>query len=157
MPGGKYRSVPSTVYNTAGATLSEKNACAEFGVTVEDLKKGFEAGKLQIQHRSIYGNSYRLYIRSQVADYAKELLGPKFEIDEAKKGLRGVVKELADIEAKKAELEDMKRTLGVRKEYLEQKIKSLGGSLEEPKTKAKPGKKRARKDSVGDWKPGCSP
>ena len=149
MPGGYYRTAPSTVYNTAGATLSEKSACAEYGITVDDLKKGFEAGTLTIQHRSCHGNSYRLYIRSQVAEYARQILGPKFEIDEAKKNLRGVLAELAELESKKTSLQ-------ARKAALEQKVISLGGSLEEPKAKGKPGKKRARKDSLGDWKPGCN-
>ena len=49
----------NSVYNTAGQTLSEKNAIKEFRITSAQLDQGVEANKLSVQYRSCHGNSYR--------------------------------------------------------------------------------------------------
>ena len=47
----------NSVYNTAGQTLSEKNAIKEFRITSAQLDKGVEDNKLSVQYRSCHGNS----------------------------------------------------------------------------------------------------
>jgi len=39
-----------------GATLTDKTACKEFGLTPDDLNVALEAGALQWRETSIYGN-----------------------------------------------------------------------------------------------------
>jgi hypothetical protein len=64
-----------SVYTTAGATMSEKNVTAAYQLSADQLRQGVEGGNLKLQWRSCHGNSYRLFIRSEVEAYAK-LVGP---------------------------------------------------------------------------------
>lgn len=61
----------SSVYNTAGATLSEKNVGEEYFLNSEALTRGIESGELTFQWRAFHGNSYRLFIRDQIIAFAK--------------------------------------------------------------------------------------
>jgi len=61
----------SSVYNTAGETMSEKNVIAEFLLKESDLERGCEEGKLHVQWRSCHGHRYRLFVRSEVSEFAK--------------------------------------------------------------------------------------
>lgn len=106
----------SSVYNTPGATLSESNVRAEYLLSADQLTEGVESGSLQLQRRSTYGSSYRLFVRSEVAAYAR-LVGPDLQLKAARDAsmvkenlvanrsrLSVVVCELGGIDARKAAL-----------------------------------------------------
>lgn len=61
----------TSAFNTKGETLSEKNAMKEFKIKQTDLQRGVDEGKLTFQWRSCMGNSYRLYVTSEVAAFAR--------------------------------------------------------------------------------------
>eukprot|EP00877_Chromochloris_zofingiensis_P002584 jgi/Chrzof1/12326/Cz06g30130.t1 len=129
----------SSVYNTAGETLSEKSACAAYNLTVDQLKAAWEEKKVTIRHRSCHGNAYRLYIRSEVEALGKSLRGADYEVDEQKKALRVVVAELETVESKMVSLK-------ARKATIEATIVKLGGTVEEPVAK-KARKTKTKRDS----------
>ena len=59
-PAGK------SVWTTKGETISEKNAMSLYSLTLDDLHNAFNEKKLQIQHRSFHGNSYRVYVKNEL-------------------------------------------------------------------------------------------
>ena len=112
-----------SVYSMAGGTLSEKNVAEEYLLSSSQLIKGSEDGKLNVQWRSCHGNSYRLYVRSEVAEYVK-VVGPDVHLKAAydakmvkqnlvtnRARLAAVSNELSCIDARKLALINEKRTL----------------------------------------------
>ena len=51
---------------TKGATLSDKTAQKEFGLTFDEIVAAIRAGKLQYRENSIYGAPFLRLIRSEV-------------------------------------------------------------------------------------------
>lgn len=47
-----------SVWSKKGATLSDKSACKEFGLTQEEIITAIRKGKLQYRMNSIYGNPF---------------------------------------------------------------------------------------------------
>ena len=114
----------SSVYNTSGGTLSEKNVKEEFSLSESQLSEGIKDGKLTIQWRSFHGNSYRLFIYSEVVAFAKtvepdpdllaaknkkmlkeKLITNKAELEKVTNELNGIEGRKAYLILKKAELE----------------------------------------------------
>ena len=112
-----------SAYNIAGATLSEKNAKEEYLLSSSQLSKGIDDGKLNVQWRSFHGNTYRLFIRSEVAAFARtvepdpDLLAVrnasmvKQNLITKRLRLQTVTNELSGIDSKKAALIIEKREL----------------------------------------------
>lgn len=72
MPWGRKRKshhFPTSIWNTPGATCSAKNACHEFGVTLEDL----EEAKIPCHWRSYMGSSFAVVERSRVREVANKI------------------------------------------------------------------------------------
>lgn len=86
-----------SAYNTAGGTISEKSVAEEYLLSLSQLSDGVEIRKLTVQNRSFHGNSYRLYIRSEVEAYAR-LVGP----DPYLKSLQNVKMAKQNLSAKRA-------------------------------------------------------
>jgi len=60
------------VYNSSGETMSENNALKTYPLlTAADLANGRTSGQLTVQRRSCHGNSYFLYISSELAAFSK--------------------------------------------------------------------------------------
>ena len=92
--------------------MSEKNAIKEFKITQEHLERGIEEGKLKVQWRSCHGNSYRLYVRNEVADFAKTCPKDEKLVKKGKKDeLKATTELLAQAQAQVAALSSKKREL----------------------------------------------
>ena len=61
-----------------GATLSDKSARKEFGLTQEEITEAIKGGKLQYRLNSIYGNPYLRLIRREVEALVSEKHGSRY-------------------------------------------------------------------------------
>jgi hypothetical protein len=64
-----------SVWTLKGATLSDKTAQKEFGLTFEEIVEGIRAGKLQYRKNSIYGSPFLRLIRQEVEALVNEKYG----------------------------------------------------------------------------------
>jgi len=105
-------------WNRKGATLSDKTARAEYGVSQDFILKGIRAGRLEYRDGSVWGNPYIRILRSQLEQYIAEELGAdrltssKTQID-----LRKIKKEMADLKKRLKELQ-------ARRDDLEKQMKT---------------------------------
>ncbi len=103
-----------SAWSQKGATLSDKSARKEFGLTQEEIIEAIRDGKLQYRNANIYGNPYFRLLRSEVETLVGETHGSKYvEKKKAKKELTLVKKELkalrvqvVSLERRKVELEE---------------------------------------------------
>ena len=97
---------------TKGATLSDKTAQKEFGLTFDEIVAGIHAGKLQYRENSIYGAPFLRLIRSEVEALVSEKYGKdhlnkkkwKKELAEINKKLKELKSQTLSLESRKAEL-----------------------------------------------------
>lgn len=95
-----------------GATLSDKSAQKEFGLTFDEIVAGIRAGKLQYRKNSIYGAPFLRLIRSEVEALVSEKYGKdhlnkkkwKKELADINKTLKQLKAETLSRETRKAEL-----------------------------------------------------
>ena len=100
-------------WNRKGASLSDKTAKKEYKVDQEFIIKGIEAGKLEYQDGSVWGNPYIKVLRRQLEEYIASELGPeylakatgKIELRKIKKEIAEIEQELRALQTRKAELE----------------------------------------------------
>ena len=59
-------------WSEKGATLSDKSARTEFGLTQEEIFAAMRAGKLQFQQNSMHGNPWFRFLRHEVEALVKE-------------------------------------------------------------------------------------
>ena len=52
-----------SAWTRKGATLRNKSAQKEFGLTFEEIVEGIRAGKLQYREHNVYGNPFLRLIR----------------------------------------------------------------------------------------------
>lgn len=99
-------------WNRKGATLSDVTAQKEYGVTRDFIVEGIRAGKLEYREGAVWGNPYLRVLRSQLELYITERCGEEqFLKKKAQTELRVVSKEIADTRRKLAELEARKAEL----------------------------------------------
>jgi len=107
-------------WNRKGATLSDVTAQKEYGVTRDFIVEGIRAGKLEYRDGAVWGNPYLRVLRSQLELYIAEQPGlyiaeqpgkEHFLRKKAQTDLRAVSKETGDIKKKLAELEARKAEL----------------------------------------------
>jgi len=81
-----------SIWRQKGATLSDKSARQEFGLTQQEIYEALRAGKLQFQQNSMHGNPWFRLLRHEVEALVKEKSG--------KDGLqkKKLQKELADLD-----------------------------------------------------------
>jgi hypothetical protein len=95
-----------------GATLSDKSAQKEFGLSSEEIYAGIRAGKLRCREASMHGNPWLRLLRREVEALVKERHGggylkmqrAKTEVARIERELRRLKKRAADLEVRKAEL-----------------------------------------------------
>ena len=93
-------------WHIQGGTLSHKNACKEFGLTVDEIFTAMKVGKLQYRKNYAHGNPYFRLLRSEVKSLAQELHGAKHvEEQEVKYRLQKINKEIDSLKRKIASLE----------------------------------------------------
>ena len=99
----------NSAWSTKGATLSDKSARKEFGLTQEEIIEAINAGKLQYRENCVFGNPYLKLIRSEVETLVDEKHGGDYlKKKKAKTELARVNKELKTLKAQVASLEDRK-------------------------------------------------
>ena len=95
-----------------GATLSDKSAQKEFGLTQEEIIEGIEDGKLHYRINYVFGNPYFKLVRSEVEVFVDEKYGSDYlrkkkikkELAQTNKELKGLKAQVISIEQRKAEL-----------------------------------------------------
>src|ERR687896_961189 len=71
MPSGE----ADSMWSQKGATLSDKSARKEFGLTQEEIIQAIKDGKLQYRLNSIFGNPFLRLVRSEVEALVDEEYG----------------------------------------------------------------------------------
>jgi hypothetical protein len=95
-----------------GATLSDKTACREFGLTQDQIHKAIRAGKLQYRVNSIYGNPFLRLLRREVEKLVQEKHGNGYlrnkqantELARINRELKRLKRQMAALEAQKSKL-----------------------------------------------------
>ena len=88
-----------------GATLSDKTARKEFGLTQDAIVEAIRAGELQYRHASMHGNPFLRLLRREVEALVKKKHGDKYLKDQqAKTELARVNRELKRLKAQVAAL-----------------------------------------------------
>ena len=95
-----------------GATLSDKTARKEFGLTQDEIIAAIEAGRLQYRVSSMHGNPWLRLLRREVEDLTNTTYNDrqhkqkraKAELFRVKKELKQLRAQLAALEAQQAEL-----------------------------------------------------
>jgi hypothetical protein len=101
-----------SVWSKKGATLSDKSACKEFGLTQEEIIQAIKKGKLQYRMNSIYGNPFLRLVRSEVEKLVDERRGHDYlKRKKLEKELSLVKKELRMLKTRVATLEERRKEL----------------------------------------------
>ena len=101
-----------SVWVKKGATLSDKSARKEFGLTQEEIIEAVRDGKLQYRTNNMFGNPYLKLVRSEVEAYVDEKYGSdyltkkkiKTELAQTNKDLKRLKAQVASLEQRKTEL-----------------------------------------------------
>jgi hypothetical protein len=95
-----------------GATLSDKTAREEFGLTQDEIVEAIRAGKLQYRRNSIYGNPFLRLLRREVEALVTKKHGDWYLKDrQAKAELARINRELKRLKVQIAALEERKSKL----------------------------------------------
>ena len=95
-----------------GATLSDKTARKEFGLTQDEIVQAIRTGKLQYRRNSIHGNPFLRLLRCEVEALVKKQHGDDFLKDQrGKTELARINRELRRLKVQVAALEKRKATL----------------------------------------------
>lgn len=101
-----------SIWRQTGATLSDKSALQEFGLTQQEIYEAMRAGKLQFQQNSMHGNPWFRLLRHEVETLVTEIGGPdrlakkklEKELADLNKEARKIKSRLKTIERRTAEL-----------------------------------------------------
>ncbi len=100
------------IWSQAGATLSDKSARQEFGLTQEEIFAAMRAGKLQFRECSMHGNPWFRLLRHEVETLVRAKTGSaglrkkklQKEWDDLNKEARKIKTRLKAIERRQTEL-----------------------------------------------------
>ncbi|MEA3488339.1 MAG: hypothetical protein U9R10_03695 [Euryarchaeota archaeon] len=99
----------NSAWTTKGATLSDKSARKEFGVTQDEIIDGINDGKLQYRVNYVYDNPYYKLIRSEVEAFVADKYGDNYLTKKRNKNeLAQINKELKKLKAQVVALEQRK-------------------------------------------------
>ncbi len=94
------------LWSVKGATLSDKSARREFGLTQQDIVAAIRTGQLQFRQNNIYGNPYLRLLRHEVEAVVSAKSGPQhLHQKKLQKELADVNKETRKLKARLAVLE----------------------------------------------------
>ena len=95
-----------------GATLSDKTARAEFGLTQDEIIAAIRAGKLQYRRGEIYGNPWLRLLRREVEELVSSRRGEEYlREQQARTELKRVNRQLKQLRAQIVELEQRRSVL----------------------------------------------
>lgn len=99
-------------WQSKGATLSDKTARKDFGLTQDEIVQAIRAGKLHYRCNSIYGNPFLRLLRREVEALVKKRHGGDYLRDhQAKTELARINRELKRLRTQIAALEERKSKL----------------------------------------------
>ena len=101
-----------SIWRQKGATLSDKSARQEFGLTQQEVYEAMRAGKLQFQQNNMHGNPWFRLLRHEVEALVREKGGQDHlrkkklqkELTDLNKEARKIKTRLKAIERRRAEL-----------------------------------------------------
>jgi hypothetical protein len=99
-------------WTVKGATLSDKSAREEFGLTEDEIRRAALDGTLQYRVASMHGNPWLRLLRREVEAFVKKKHGPSYlkdrqaktELAHVNRELKRLKTQIAQLEARKAEL-----------------------------------------------------
>ena len=95
-----------------GATLSDKTARQQYGLTQDEIYAAIYAGKLQYPPAAMHGNPWLRLLRREVEDLARTLHGePYLRGQQARTELARVNRELKQLRAQLAALKERRAAL----------------------------------------------
>jgi hypothetical protein len=95
-----------------GATLSDKTARSEFGLTQDEIISAIDAGKLQYRAASMRGNPWLRLLRREVEELVRTQHGDRYLRErQARAELAGINRELKQLLAQCAALEARRTAL----------------------------------------------
>jgi hypothetical protein len=100
------------LWGQKNATLSDKSAEKEYGITRKEIIDAINAGDLQYREGSTHGNPWLRLLRFEVENYIAKKHGANYlKEKKAKKELSEINKELKALNARISELENRKKEL----------------------------------------------
>jgi hypothetical protein len=103
---------PDRDWARKGATLSDKTARQEYGLTQDEIFAAIDAGKLQYRLAAMHGNPWLRLLRSEVEDLAKTLHGERhLREQQARTELAQINRELKQLRARLTTLEERRSVL----------------------------------------------
>jgi chromosome segregation ATPase len=95
-----------------GATLSDKTARSEFGLTQDEIIAAIDAGKLQYRPASMHGNSWLRLLRREVEELVRSRQGERYLRErQARTELSRINRELKQLRTQLAALEERRAAL----------------------------------------------
>ncbi len=104
------------IWSRPGATLSDKSAREEYGLTRQEIYAAMRAGKLQYRQSNMYGNPWFRLLRHEVEALVKEKSGA----DQLHK--KKLEKELADINKEGRKLKARLKVLERRRTEVQKEL-----------------------------------
>ena len=99
-------------WSRKGATLSDKTARAEFGLTQDEIIAAIRAGKLQYRRAAMHGNPWLRLLRREVEDLVSVRRGERYLWErQARAELARVNRELKQLRTQLAALEERRSVL----------------------------------------------
>jgi hypothetical protein len=106
-----------------GATLSDKTARSQYGLTQEEIYEAIDAGKLQYRPAAMHGNPWLRLLRREVEDLVAARSGDRYlQEQKARTELAQTNRELKQLRAQLAVLEERRAAL----------LAELAGQAERP-------------------------
>jgi hypothetical protein len=101
-----------SVWQRKGATLSDKTARKEYGLSQDEIVRAIRCGRLQCRENAIHGNPFLRLLRHEVEALVEKKHGQRFlQGMQAKKELAAVNRELKKLKKQIGALEDRKSQL----------------------------------------------
>ena len=95
-----------------GATLSDKTARSEYGLTQDEIFAAIDAGKLQYRPAAMHGNPWLRLLRREVEDLVRTRHGDRYlQERKARTELAQINRELKQLRAQLAALEERRAAL----------------------------------------------
>ena len=104
------------IWTQKGATLSDKSARKEFGLSQQEIIMAIRAGKLQFRESNMHGNPWFRLLRHEVGSLVKEK-GGQSHLNKKK-----LQKELADLDKEARKIKTRLKTIDRRRAELMEEI-----------------------------------
>jgi ribosomal protein L19E len=103
---------PNEEWQRKGATLSDKTAREEFGLTQDEIHDAIKAGTLQYRQAAMHGNPWLRLLRREVEALARTRHGDRYVSEQqARAELKHVNREIRRLRAELAALEERRDKL----------------------------------------------